>query len=184
MVGSRTISSAAVKRCPHLIMVPEHYRDDESCRCDDPWHTNMLEWGYHWQDGQWVFLRRPDDGSAEPPSKEERKDFELAHAQGLHGDVPREFCPACEKEKGADGRRCGTKQAQQDTRGGDMSERGQQIEGGSAEARERHVAAAEKLDEMQQKVGVDRGEGGGRGPGDCGEGKSRASRAVGRYEGG
>lgn len=37
-------------RCPHFIMVPEHYRvaGDGSCRCDDPEHKEMLEWGYLW----------------------------------------------------------------------------------------------------------------------------------------
>lgn len=35
-------------RCSHFIMVPEHYRPDGSCRCDDAGHTEMLQWGYLW----------------------------------------------------------------------------------------------------------------------------------------
>jgi hypothetical protein len=34
-------------------MVPEHYRDDNSCRCDDESHTEMAEWGYKWNGEQW-----------------------------------------------------------------------------------------------------------------------------------
>lgn len=40
-------------RCPHAIIVPSHYRDDGSCRCDDPTHTEMEEWGYSWVDNGW-----------------------------------------------------------------------------------------------------------------------------------
>ena len=35
-------------RCPHFIMVFEHYRPDGSCRCNDPDHAEMAEWGYTW----------------------------------------------------------------------------------------------------------------------------------------
>jgi hypothetical protein len=34
--------------CPHLILVPEHYRDDNTCKCDDPNERVMAEWGYKW----------------------------------------------------------------------------------------------------------------------------------------
>jgi hypothetical protein len=44
----RTLSRAAIMACQHLIMVSEHYRDDESCRCDDPNDPDMAEWGYVW----------------------------------------------------------------------------------------------------------------------------------------
>lgn len=37
-----------VRRCRWLIMVASHYRDDGTCRCDDPEHTEMQEWGYTW----------------------------------------------------------------------------------------------------------------------------------------
>ncbi len=40
-------------RCPSFIMVPEHYRADGSCRCDDITHVEMNEWGYTWGDGRW-----------------------------------------------------------------------------------------------------------------------------------
>lgn len=45
---TRTLKQSSMAACPHFIMVPEHYRDDESCRCDDPDHTEMAEWGYTW----------------------------------------------------------------------------------------------------------------------------------------
>lgn len=40
-------------RCPHLIFAGEHYRDDGSCKCNDPDETVMAEWGYVWKDGLW-----------------------------------------------------------------------------------------------------------------------------------
>lgn len=44
----REIPNYAMHRCPHTIMVPEHYREDLTCRCDDFGHTEMEEWGYTW----------------------------------------------------------------------------------------------------------------------------------------
>jgi len=49
----RTLSRSSIGKCPHLIMVPGHYRADESCRCDDPSHTEMSEWGYAWNGKLW-----------------------------------------------------------------------------------------------------------------------------------
>lgn len=43
-----TLKQASVARCPHFILLPEHYRADESCYCDDPTHVEMKEWGYRW----------------------------------------------------------------------------------------------------------------------------------------
>ena len=37
-----------ITACPHVIFMPEHYRQDGSCRCDDPSDPNMGEWGYKW----------------------------------------------------------------------------------------------------------------------------------------
>jgi hypothetical protein len=34
-------------------MMPEHYREDGSCRCDDPDHTDMDDWGYVWDGKLW-----------------------------------------------------------------------------------------------------------------------------------
>lgn len=47
----RVIKQSDMLACPHVIMVPEHYRDDGTCRCDDQGHTEMVTWGYTW-DGQ------------------------------------------------------------------------------------------------------------------------------------
>jgi hypothetical protein len=49
----REISQADLRRCPHFIMAAEHYREDGTCRCNDPEATDMAEWGYEWRDGQW-----------------------------------------------------------------------------------------------------------------------------------
>ena len=49
----REIKQADVQACPHLILVPEHYREDGTCRCDDSEHTEMVESGYTWSDGAW-----------------------------------------------------------------------------------------------------------------------------------
>lgn len=48
-----TISSDDIRRCPHYIMVPVHYRADGTCRCDDPDATVMAEWGYKWNGERW-----------------------------------------------------------------------------------------------------------------------------------
>ena len=44
----RSIPQEKLFECPHLILVAEHYREDNSCRCDDPTHTIMAEWEYTW----------------------------------------------------------------------------------------------------------------------------------------
>jgi hypothetical protein len=43
-----TLSQAAMMKCPHCIMVPEHYRDDDTCKCNDPNEVVMKKWGYRW----------------------------------------------------------------------------------------------------------------------------------------
>lgn len=42
-------------KCPRLILSGEHYRDDGTCKCNDPNETVMAEWGYEWSDatGRW-----------------------------------------------------------------------------------------------------------------------------------
>lgn len=49
----RRIRQSDMLKCPHCIILPEHYRDDGTCRCNDWSHTVMLEWGYKWRKGQW-----------------------------------------------------------------------------------------------------------------------------------
>jgi len=49
----RMIKQSDIGKCPHVIMVASHYRDDGSCRCNDKSHTKMREWGYRWSDGAW-----------------------------------------------------------------------------------------------------------------------------------
>jgi hypothetical protein len=44
----RVIQSSAIAKCPHCIFVPRHYREDGTCKCDDPNDLDMKSWGYHW----------------------------------------------------------------------------------------------------------------------------------------
>lgn len=51
----RVIHRADIARCPYLILDPDHYRVDGTCRCDDPNASVMAEWGYVWnlRAGRW-----------------------------------------------------------------------------------------------------------------------------------
>lgn len=44
----RLIKHTDLLRCPHAIIASEHYRDDGTCKCNDPKETVMREWGYTW----------------------------------------------------------------------------------------------------------------------------------------
>lgn len=50
----KTIKRSDIVACPHFIMVPEHYRPSGVCRCTDPDHTEMAEWGYSWNGRRWA----------------------------------------------------------------------------------------------------------------------------------
>lgn len=57
VTDERTVPVAAIRGCPFLILAAEHYRADGSgCRCTDPSHAAMREWGYSWslRAGRWV----------------------------------------------------------------------------------------------------------------------------------
>jgi hypothetical protein len=43
-----TMKHGDLRKCPFVIFVPEHYREDGSCKCDDPTHQSKMvaEWGY------------------------------------------------------------------------------------------------------------------------------------------
>ena len=49
LTNVRYLTQSTVKSCPHFILMPEHYRDDGSCKCDDPEEQAIMirEWGYH-----------------------------------------------------------------------------------------------------------------------------------------
>lgn len=55
-VEVHVIKNSDIRACPHFIMVPEHYRPDGSCRCNEPQHTVMRDWGYTWdaKKGRWT----------------------------------------------------------------------------------------------------------------------------------
>ncbi|KKK88414.1 hypothetical protein LCGC14_2743420 [marine sediment metagenome] len=44
----RAIKQSDISACPHIIMLPGHYRDDGSCKCNDPQEQAKMirEWGY------------------------------------------------------------------------------------------------------------------------------------------
>ena len=52
-VFNRKLKRESILACPFTIFVPEHYRDDESCRCNDPDHWEMVGWGYTWGLDRW-----------------------------------------------------------------------------------------------------------------------------------
>ncbi len=54
LTNTHEIKHADIGKCPHYIMVFEHYNNDGSCRCNDKTHTIMKEWGYTWKDGKWI----------------------------------------------------------------------------------------------------------------------------------
>ena len=48
LTNVREIKQSDMLKCPHVIMVAEHYRADGTCRCNDPEHKEMRAWGYRW----------------------------------------------------------------------------------------------------------------------------------------
>jgi hypothetical protein len=58
----RTIKQSDMLRCPHYIMMPDHYRDDGTCRCNDKGHTEMHEWGYMWSGTEWIASPEENEG--------------------------------------------------------------------------------------------------------------------------
>ena len=57
----RDIPQSAMLECPHCIIVADHYRQDNTCRCDDETHTEMLEWGYRWDEVKGEWIAPPED---------------------------------------------------------------------------------------------------------------------------
>jgi len=49
-----TMKQVDVHNCPHYIMMPDHYRDDGTCKCNELGHQDMLAWGYVWNGKSWV----------------------------------------------------------------------------------------------------------------------------------
>ena len=60
MTEERDIDQKDIQKCPHVILMAEHYRNDGSCRCNDKTHVVMLQWGYVWDDGQWINKEEDD----------------------------------------------------------------------------------------------------------------------------
>jgi len=48
VVDIRKMPQSTFSNCPFFIMMPEHYREDGSCRCNDPEYRKkvMKGWGY------------------------------------------------------------------------------------------------------------------------------------------
>lgn len=57
----RILSQSAMLKCPYCIMMPSHYRSDNTCRCDDPAHTEMQDWGYTWDNDHWIAQEEEED---------------------------------------------------------------------------------------------------------------------------
>jgi len=89
-VSARTLKVERILECPFAIMVPEHYRNDESCKCDDAAEREMMirDWEYTAED----FVRAgvvPTAGVA---------DQDLKHDDA---DAPVILCVACESGDGS-----------------------------------------------------------------------------------
>lgn len=63
LANVRTIKQSSIMSCPHVILVADHYREDETCRCDDLDHVEMEGWGYAWDDEgkTWVGPPLPEE---------------------------------------------------------------------------------------------------------------------------
>lgn len=48
LVKVTLLKHSNIAKCWFYIMAPEHYREDGSCKCNDPVHQKMMirEWGY------------------------------------------------------------------------------------------------------------------------------------------
>jgi hypothetical protein len=59
LTNVRLIKQADMMKCPFAIMVPDHYRDDGSCKCDDPEERKKMiaEWEYSESDFESIPLR-------------------------------------------------------------------------------------------------------------------------------
>ena len=57
----RTLSYAQIKACPHLILMPEHYNADGTCKCKERENKIMAEWGYVWDTDKQVWDAPPDE---------------------------------------------------------------------------------------------------------------------------
>jgi hypothetical protein len=51
---SRVLSSSQILTCPHILLVPDHYREDGTCKCNEESDPHMREWGYSWDGEAWV----------------------------------------------------------------------------------------------------------------------------------
>lgn len=55
----RILKHSDISKCPFLILVPDHYRDDGSCKCDDAEERKKMiaEWEYTEADFEGIPLR-------------------------------------------------------------------------------------------------------------------------------
>jgi len=55
-IKSRTLPQGAVAACPHHFFDMNHYREDGTCKCDDPNETIIGTWGYVWSDVEHLWV--------------------------------------------------------------------------------------------------------------------------------
>jgi hypothetical protein len=57
----RVIKQSQFLKCPFVIMDLSHYREDGTCRCDDPDHRKLVmwKWGYRAHHFKGIPLRDP-----------------------------------------------------------------------------------------------------------------------------
>ena len=57
----REIRQSDIMKCPHYIMLPEHYNSEGTCKCRDPNETVLAEWGYVWDAERRIWAGGDDD---------------------------------------------------------------------------------------------------------------------------
>lgn len=57
----REIKQSDMQKCPHFIMVAEHYNADGSCKCNEREHGIMEDWGYVWNADKHTWVSPDDD---------------------------------------------------------------------------------------------------------------------------
>lgn len=56
-----TLSQSDLLKCPHCILMPQHYFPDGTCRCKDREHKEMEEWGYEWSESERYWAAPPEE---------------------------------------------------------------------------------------------------------------------------
>ena len=58
LTNTRTLKQNTIGNCPFYTLLPEHYRDDGTCKCSNAEHRKLMikEWGYEQRDFKNILL--------------------------------------------------------------------------------------------------------------------------------